>query len=157
MPAAWDDRDAARGYAQQSIDAGIEASTRTTIALGHLSLARLDLDDGRIDSAAGHLESALDVLDPGADRWVLVEALEGVARLLVTLERPGAGDLLDAAAAIRLEIRQPLPSTDVGDVTATRALVKSGREVGRKVSRSADALHAAASNAVREITRGARS
>lgn len=149
--------EAARGYAQQSIDAGTEASTRTTIALGHLNLVRLDLDDGRIDAAAGHLESALDVLDPSADRWVLVEALEGVARLLVTLERPGAGDLLDAAAAIRLEIRQPLPSTDVDDVMALRALVPSNREGQRKVSPSADALHAAASNAVREITRSARS
>jgi hypothetical protein len=75
----------------------------------------------------------------------------------VTLERPGAGDLLDAAAAIRLEIRQPLPSTDVADVMRIRALVNSDREVDRKASRSADALHAAASNAVREITRSPRS
>ena len=147
------DSEAARAYAEQSIDAGIEASTRTTVALGHLNLARLDLDDDRVATAVGHLESALDVLDPGADRWVLVEALETVARLLVTLGRPGAGGLLDAATAIRLEIRQPVPPTERGDVLAIRARIESLGEDVRDLSVSPDALHAAATNAVRDIAR----
>jgi len=141
----------ARGYAQLSIDAGTDVSTRTTIALGHLNLARLDLDDDRAGSAATHLESALGVIEPGADRWVLVEALEGVARLLVALGRPGARDLLDGAARIRLEIRQPLPATEVREVLATRRRVRAGGT--GEPSQSADALHAAASNAIRGIGR----
>ncbi len=35
---------AARRYAQLAIEAGAESSTRTTIALGHINLARMDLD-----------------------------------------------------------------------------------------------------------------
>ena len=72
---------AARRYAQLAIEAGAESSTRTTIALGHINLARVDLDTTDEPAAAGHLVQALERLDPEADRWVLVEALETVARL----------------------------------------------------------------------------
>jgi hypothetical protein len=78
--------------------------------------------DGRdVAAAAAHLEAALDGIDPAADRWVLVDALEGVARLLLLLERPGGSRLLDTASALRAEIGQPVPQTDVADLDATRA------------------------------------
>ena len=85
---------AARRYAELAVAAGEQSSTRTTIALGHVNLARLDLDDGDPATAADHLARALELIDPGADRWVLVEALEAVARLLVATARPGSGQLL---------------------------------------------------------------
>ena len=74
---------AARRYAELAIDAGEQSSTRTTIALGHINLARLDLDAGDPATAAEHLARALELIDPGADRWVLVDVLEAVARMLV--------------------------------------------------------------------------
>jgi predicted ATPase/DNA-binding SARP family transcriptional activator len=113
--------DASRENAQRAIDAGSAASTRTTVALGHLGLARLDLDAHDLTAAAPHLEAALNGIDPAADRWVLVEALEGVARLLLLLERPGGGRLLNTASAMRAEIGQPVPQTDVADLAETRA------------------------------------
>jgi tetratricopeptide (TPR) repeat protein len=113
--------DASRVNAQRAIDAGSAASTRTTVALGHLGLARLDMDDRDLAAASAHLEAALDGIDATADRWVLVDALEGVARLLLLLERPGGGRLLSTASALRAEIGQPVPQTDVADLAATRA------------------------------------
>jgi tetratricopeptide (TPR) repeat protein len=113
--------DASRENAQRAIDAGSAASTRTTVALGHLGLARLDLDERDLAVAARHLDAALDGIDPEADRWVLVEGLEGVARLLLLAERPGGDRLLNTATALRAEIGQPVPQTDVADLAATRA------------------------------------
>jgi DNA-binding SARP family transcriptional activator/predicted ATPase len=113
--------EASRENAQRAIDAGSAASTRTTVALGHLGLARLDVDQRDLAAAARHLDSALDGIDPAADRWVLVEALEGVARLMLVLDRPGGGRLLNTASALRAEIGQPVPQTDVADLAATRA------------------------------------
>ncbi|MGH7732166.1 MAG: BTAD domain-containing putative transcriptional regulator, partial [Gemmatimonadales bacterium] len=62
---------ASRRYALQAITAGEQASTRTTVALGHIALARLDLDSSYVPSAAAHLHHALTALDAVADRWVL--------------------------------------------------------------------------------------
>ncbi len=117
--------DVARYHAQLAIDAGDAGGTRTTVAHGHLYLARLDLDADDVDAASGHLEAALEIIDPASDRWVLVDALEVVARLLSAMELPEAGELLDAAAAIRAEIRQPIPPTDGADVAATRTRIGS--------------------------------
>lgn len=124
--------DAARANAQRAIDAGAEASTRTTVALGHLGLARLDMDERELTDATGHLESALAGIDPAADRWVLVEALEGVARLLTMLGRSGAPRLVGAAAAIRGEIGQPVPPTEVADLATTRAVMTDGPDDARE-------------------------
>ena len=110
---------AARRYAQLAIDAGERATTRTTIALGHVGLARLDLDTGDFASAAGHLLRALDLIDPDSDRWVLAEVLEAIARLLVALDRPGARSLLASARAIRVAIQQPVPPTEAADLERT--------------------------------------
>jgi hypothetical protein len=52
---------------------------------------------------------------------VLVDALEGVARLLLLLERQGGSRLLNTASALRAEIGQPVPQTDLADLAATRA------------------------------------
>ena len=82
-------RDAARSNAQRAIEAGADASTRTTVALGHLGLARLDIDERALTRATAHLEAALAGIDPAADRWVLVEALEGVARTPRAARPPG--------------------------------------------------------------------
>ncbi len=112
---------AARRYAQLAIDAGEQASTRTTVALGHVNLARLDLDAADYAAAAGHLVQALDLVDLAADRWVLVECLEAVARLLVATNRPGSRRLLDAANRVRTAIRQPVPPTEAGDLEWTEA------------------------------------
>ncbi|MGH2463835.1 MAG: hypothetical protein ACRDGI_00075, partial [Candidatus Limnocylindrales bacterium] len=106
---------AARRYAELAIDAGEQSSTRTTIALGLINLARLGLDAGDPATAAGHLARALELIDPGADRWVLVDALEAVARLLVATARPGSGQLLATSSAIRLAIRQPVAPTEALD------------------------------------------
>jgi len=112
---------AARRYALQAIAAGEHASTRTTVAFGHINLARLDLDAGEAASAAAHLTDAFLSLDPVADRWVLVDGLEAVARLAVLTGTKGAPRLLDAAAAIRAAIHQPVAPTEAADVEAVRA------------------------------------
>ena len=92
---------AARRYALMAMKAGEQSSTRTTIALAHVNLARLDIDAGSWSAAADHLAHSLELIDPEADRWVLVEALEALARLLVAVGRPGAGALLDFSSAVR--------------------------------------------------------
>ena len=112
---------AARRYAELAVAAGEQSSTRTTTALGHLNLARLDLDIGDPSAAASHLARSLELVDPDADRWVLVEILEAVARLIVTLGRPGSGRLLASATAIRTTIRQPVPPTEAADRDWTAA------------------------------------
>jgi tetratricopeptide (TPR) repeat protein len=112
---------AARRYAQIAIDAGEQSSTRTTVALGHLNLARLDIDATDYPAGAGHLARALELVDLDADRWVLVECLEAVARLLAATSRTGSGRLLDAANRIRIEIRQPVAPTEAGDLEWTLA------------------------------------
>jgi tetratricopeptide (TPR) repeat protein len=106
---------AARRYGELAVAAGEQSSTRTTIALGHVNLARLDLDAGDPALAAGHLVRALELIDPGADRWVLVDALEAVARMLVVTGRPGSAELLAAAAQTRLAIRHPVAPTEQAD------------------------------------------
>jgi predicted ATPase/DNA-binding SARP family transcriptional activator len=112
---------AARRYALQAIAAGELARTRTTVAFGHINLARLDLDAGAIPEAAAHLGEALLALDPVADRWVLADGLEAAARLAVVSDTAGAGALLDAARAIREAIHQPVAPTELADVEATGA------------------------------------
>ncbi len=112
---------AARRYALMAMEAGEQSSTRTTTALAHVNLARLDLDEGRWSAAADHLCRALELIDPDADRWVLAEALEAVARLLVAVGRPGAGVVLDLSAQIRAAIHQPPAPTEKSDLDATRA------------------------------------
>src|ERR1700722_6321889 len=54
----------ARTHAQLAIDAGEAAGTRTTVALGHLNLARLDLNDDAGGDATAHLDAALAIIDP---------------------------------------------------------------------------------------------
>lgn len=110
---------AARRYAQLAIDAGEQSSTRTTVAFGHLNLARLDLDAGEYPAAADHLVRALELIDPAADRWVLVEGLEAVARLLVATDKPGSGQLLATAGRIRSVIRHPVAPTEATDLEST--------------------------------------
>ncbi len=112
---------AARRYAQLAIDAGEQSSTRTTVALGHVNLARLDIDAGDYPVAASHLARALELIDPDADRWVLVEGLETVARLLAATSRTGSGRLLDEASRIRAAIHQPVAPTEVNDLEWTLA------------------------------------
>ncbi len=112
---------AARRYALMAMEAGEQSSTRTTMALAHVNLARLDLDARSWPVAADHLARALELIDPDADRWVLVEALEALARLVVAVGRPGAGDLLDFSSAVRTAIHQPAAPTEQGDLDATRA------------------------------------
>jgi DNA-binding SARP family transcriptional activator/predicted ATPase len=110
---------AAHRYAQLAIDAGERASTRTTIALGHVNLARLDIDSGEFASAAGHLLRSLELIDPDSDRWVLADALEATARLLVAVDRSGAKAILTSAGAIRVAIQQPVPPTEAADLDRT--------------------------------------
>jgi tetratricopeptide (TPR) repeat protein len=112
---------AARRYALMAMKAGEQSSTRTTIALAHVNLARLDIDARSWSAAADHLAQSLELIDPEADRWVLVEALEALARLLVAVGRPGAGALLDFSSAVRAAIHQPAAPTEQGDLDATRA------------------------------------
>ncbi len=90
---------AARRYALMAMKAGEQSSTRTTIALAHVNLARLDIDARNWSAAADHLARCLELIDPEADRWVLVEALEALARLVVAVGRPGAGALLDFSSS----------------------------------------------------------
>jgi predicted ATPase len=112
---------AARRYAMQAIAAGEVASTRTTVAFGHINVARLDLDAGDTPGAAAHLGDALAVLDPLADRWVLADGLEAVARLAALTGTDGAGPLLEKAASIRDAIHQPVAPTEAADIEALRA------------------------------------
>lgn len=112
---------AARRYAAHAIAAGEASSTRTTVALGHILVARLDLDQGDAADAAAHLAEALALLDPVADRWVVADGLEVAARLVVVADAGGAGDLIDAADAIRAAIHQPVAPTEAADVEAVRA------------------------------------
>ena len=112
---------AARRYALMAMKAGEQSSTRTTIALAHVNLARLDIDARSWSAAADHLAHSLELIDPEADRWVLVEALEALARLLVAVGRPGAGALLDFSSAVRAAIHQPGAPTEQGDLDTTRA------------------------------------
>ena len=116
---------AARRYALLAIDAGAQSSTRTTVALGHLNLGRLDLDADDHPGAARNLLQALDLLEPDSDRWVLVEALEAIARLVVAVGAPGADTLLASAAGIRSAIRQPVPPTESSDLERTRVAAAS--------------------------------
>jgi hypothetical protein len=119
----------ARRHALAAVRAGEKAETRTTVAFGHINLARLDLDAGETDAAQHHLDAAIGAIDPIADRWVLVDALEAVARLLVAVGETGAGQLLDDAAALRADIRQPVSPTERADVDATRAGAAAERRV----------------------------
>ncbi|MGA7987604.1 MAG: BTAD domain-containing putative transcriptional regulator [Candidatus Dormiibacterota bacterium] len=144
--------DLARGHAQLAIDAGEAAGTRTTVAHGHLYLARLDLDEGDVDAAGGHIEAALEITDPVSDRWVLVDALEIAARLLVALDLPDAADFLDAAAAIRADIRQPIPPTDIADVTATRSRAGASASDDLPVLRDAADVQRQATAALQGVT-----
>ncbi len=112
---------AARRYALQAIEAGELGSTRTTVAFGHINLARLDLDAGDTASAAAHLSEALLAVDPVTDRWVLADGLEAVARLAVLAHTDGAARLLDEARAIREAIHQPVAPTEAADVEALQA------------------------------------
>ena len=143
----------ARRLSQLAIDAGEAVGTRTTVALGHLNLARLDLDDGQIAGAGIHVDAALAVIDPEADRWVLVEAVEVVARLLSLVGRSGAVELLDAAVAIRADIRQPVPSTDVADIEATRARTGLPASTHGPSSHSAVDVHRDARATLLEVSR----
>jgi predicted ATPase/DNA-binding SARP family transcriptional activator len=111
---------AARRYAELAIEAGEQSTTRTTVALGHINLARLDLDAAEAAPAAAHLSAALELVDAGADRWVAVELLETAARLLALTGRTGASILLATSAGIRREIRQPGAPTEAGDLEWTR-------------------------------------
>ena len=135
---------AARRYADLAVAAGEQASTRTTIALGHVNLARLDLDASDPASAAGHLVQALELVDPVADRWVLVEALEAVARLLVGTDPGLARRLLGAAAVIRAAIRQPVAPTEAGDLEWTLSASRSGEgSASRPLPGDGDPIEAA--------------
>lgn len=142
----------ARAHAQLAIDAGEAVGTRTTVALGHLNVARLDLDEGDSASAGNHLDAALAILDPEADRWVLVEAVEVVARSLAMTGRSGAAGMLDAAAAIRADIRQPVPPTDVADIEATRVRIGSPEPVLGFASHAATDVHRDARSALLEVS-----
>lgn len=124
---------AARRYASQAIDAGEAGSTRTTVAFGHINLARLDLDTADTSGAATHLTEALLALDPGTDRWVLADGLEAVARLAVLTDTDGAGELLAEAKAIREAIHQPVAPTEAADVEALRVRLPILEELGSKV------------------------
>jgi DNA-binding SARP family transcriptional activator/predicted ATPase len=145
--------DVARARAQLAIDAGEAAGTRTTVALGHLNLARLDLDEEQITDANAHVAAALGMIDPEADRWVLVEAVEVTARSLALLGRSGAAELLDAAAAIRADIRQPVPPTDAADIAATRARIGIPESPPGTSTHSATEVHRDARTALLEVSR----
>ena len=95
-------------------------------------------------SAAGHLVQALQLIDPVADRWVLAEALEAAARLLVGTDPGVAGRLLAAAAAIRAAIRQPVAPTEVGDLDWTLSASRSGEgSAGQALPGEGDPIDAA--------------
>ncbi len=149
--------DVARIHAQLAIDAGEAAGTRTTVALGHLNLARLDLNDSAPDAARAHLAAALGIIDPNADRWVLVESLEVVARLLTVSDPSEAAELLHAAALIRSEIRQPVPPTDAAELEVTRRRIDALGLAPSASSPSATDIHARATAALEDLAQaGAR-
>ncbi|HEY6470741.1 MAG TPA: BTAD domain-containing putative transcriptional regulator [Candidatus Dormibacteraeota bacterium] len=145
--------DVARTHALLAIDAGETAGTRTTVALGHLNLARLDLNDDASGEARAHLGAALAIIDPSADRWVLVEALEVAARLLSVAEPAEAAALLHAATVIRSEIRQPVPPTDAAELERTRARIDALGLSAPGPSASAAGIHARATAAINEGVR----
>ncbi|HEY7132897.1 MAG TPA: BTAD domain-containing putative transcriptional regulator, partial [Candidatus Limnocylindrales bacterium] len=149
---------AARRYAELAVEAGTQSMTRTTIALGEVNLARLSLDAADIRAGADHLAIALDQIDVEADRWVLVDALETGARLLALADREGHGVLLEAAAAIRIAIHQPIAPTEAGDVQWTRGRTVEPADGEVRSDRShlppADA-YAAVVQAVAEVIRTA--
>jgi predicted ATPase/DNA-binding SARP family transcriptional activator len=147
---------AARRYAELAVAAGEQSSTRTTIAMGHVNLARLDLDASDPVSAAGHLVSALELIDPVADRWVLVEALEAVARLLAGSDPDVAGRLLTAAAEIRTEIRQPVAPTEAADLDWTIATVRETASGTGGTPPAAQGLGLGATGALQLAVTGAR-
>ena len=152
---------AARRYAELAIEAGEQSTTRTTVALGHINLARLDLDAGETPTAAAHLATALALVDPEADRWVLVDALETAARLLAMTGQPGAGPLLATATEVRLEIRQPAAPTEAGDLEWTRAHVRGihpgdGYVTGQPAALDGQAAHSAASRSLADAAGAAK-
>lgn len=116
---------AARRYAELAVASGDQSGTRTTIALGHVNLARLDMDRGNESAAARNLLHAFEVINPQSDRWVLVEALEAAARLLVATDRASSMSILGAADRIRTAIRQPVASTEADDRSSTIRLGRS--------------------------------
>ena len=130
---------AARRYAEVALDAGRRTDTRTTVAIGNLDLARLDLDAGDGGDAAAHLLETLVLIDPEADRWVLVDALEAAARLLVathgdrvlshgvgpTDPMATAAALLATSAEVRAVIHQPVAPTEATDLAWTRGQLAS--------------------------------
>ena len=146
---------AARRYAELAIEAGEQVKTRTTVAFGYLNLARLDLDTDDYAAAAGHLVRAADLLDPVADRWVLAEELEAVARLVTGSGRVGAAELLAAADAIREDIGQPVAPTEAADVESVRARSRSVSTATQPTAPPLDAVaaHAMATRFARELAR----
>ena len=115
----------ARRYAELAVASGDQSGTRTTIALGHVNLARLDMDRGNESAAARNLLHAFEVINPESDRWVLVEALEAAARLLVATDRASSMSILGAADRIRTAIRQPVAPTEADDLSSTIRLGRS--------------------------------
>ena len=87
------------------------------------------------------------LIDPEADRWVLVDALEAAARLLVathgdevlsqaigpTDPMATAAALLATSAEVRSAIHQPVAPTEATDLAWTRGRLASARfpEAGR--------------------------
>ncbi len=148
---------AARSFALQAVEAGEVAKTRTTVAFGHVNLARLDLDASDTSSAAAHLNEALALLDPLADRWVLVDALETVARMAADTDPAGAARLLDEASSIREVIHQQVAPTEAADLEAVRARVRGRGYAGgsREAAAGPAAAHEAARAMARELVRPA--
>ena len=146
---------AARRFAEMAIAAGGQVRTRTTVAIGHIDLARLDLDAGDTSSAATHLHEALESLDPLADRWVLVDGLEAVARLAADSDPDGAARLLDEASSIREVIHHPVAPTEAADVERVRAQVRRrGSGAGsRGAAAGPAAAHAVAIGIARDLRR----
>jgi tetratricopeptide (TPR) repeat protein len=140
---------AARRYALLARAAGEQSSTRSTVAMAEINLARLDLDDQAWSTAAEHLGDALAVIDPEADRWVLVEALEAVARLAVGRGRSEAAPLLDRSARIRREIHQPVAPTEAADLAA--AVARSGGYTAELASPEAAVAYQTALTVARQL------
>jgi tetratricopeptide (TPR) repeat protein len=132
-----------QSYAERALVAGDETGTRTTSALAHLGLARLDLDRADLAAATAQLTAALEMIDTAADRWVLAESLEVLGRLLI--ERDVAVDgqavssssgtstsrVLKVAAELRELIGQPTPPAEAAELTALA--VRAGR-LGRSAA-----------------------
>jgi tetratricopeptide (TPR) repeat protein len=133
----------------------IAASGGNPLARGQALAALLlaEWKGGELDAAGIHLEAALAVIDPEADRWVLVEAVKVVARSLALTGRSGAAELLGAAAAIRADIRQPVTPTDVADIEATRARLGIPEPTLGFSSHSATDVHRDARTALLEVSR----